>query len=150
MSVPSEVSRGRFTIISPHAQGGLGRVSIALDASLKRRVALKEIRADRATDPTLAERFITEAEITGQLEHPGIVPIYALDRDAAGRPFYAMRLIQGRTFGDAIRAYHARPSPLEFRDLLGRLAAVCQTVAYAHSKGVIHRDLKPANIMLGD
>jgi non-specific serine/threonine protein kinase/serine/threonine-protein kinase len=142
--------RGRFSIVKPHAQGGLGQVSIARDEKLRRQVALKEIRADRAGDPSLRQRFITEAEITGQLEHPGIVPIYALDEDADGQPYYAMRFIQGRTLADAIRDYHAQPTPLVFRELLQRFVTVCQTIAYAHSKGVIHRDLKPANIMLGD
>ncbi len=148
--VATGTQRGRFTIVRPHAQGGLGQVSIAHDEKLRRQVALKEIRAERAGDPYLRQRFVTEAEITGQLEHPGIVPIYALDEDAAGQPYYAMRFIQGRTMGEAIGEYHAAPHPRAFRELLRRFVSVCQTVAYAHSKGVIHRDLKPANIMLGD
>jgi tetratricopeptide (TPR) repeat protein len=125
-------------------------VSIALDGQLCRQIALKEIRPDQRDAPAARERFLKEAEITGQLEHPGIVPVYALDNDETGQPYYAMRFVQGRTLAEAISLYHANPSPLVFNDLLRRLVTVCQTVAYAHSKGVIHRDLKPQNIMLGD
>jgi serine/threonine-protein kinase len=128
-----------------------------VDARLKRQVALKEIRPDRLASRELRQRFVTEAEITSTLEHPGVVPIYAFEEDENGQPYYAMRFIQGRTLAEAIQAYHrsapgagARGSPLAFRELLQRFVSVCQTVAYAHSKGVIHRDLKPANIMLGD
>jgi serine/threonine protein kinase len=149
-ATPAARHHGRFTILKPHARGGLGQVSVARDEDLKRQVALKEIRPDRLDRPQAAERFVNEAEITGQLEHPGIVPIYALGRDEAGQPYYAMRFIEGRTLADAIKAYHHRPSPLAFRDLLKRFVDICQTLAYAHSKGVIHRDLKPANVMLGD
>src|SRR5262249_9096854 len=85
---------------------------------------------------------------------PGIVPIYALDQTSDGRPYYAMRFIQGQTLAEAIRAYHAVPASaasraLRFHDLLRRFVATCNAVAYAHSKGVIHRDLKPANAILG-
>jgi formylglycine-generating enzyme required for sulfatase activity/tRNA A-37 threonylcarbamoyl transferase component Bud32 len=123
---------------------------VARDEDLKRQVALKEIRPDRLHNPLAAARFVNEAEITGQLEHPGIVPVYALGRDEAGQPYYAMRFIQGRTLAAAIKEYHRQPTPLALRDLLKRFVDVCQALAYAHSKGVIHRDLKPANVMLGD
>lgn len=140
----------RFTVLRLHAQGGLGLVHIAHDEQLKRDVALKEIRPERADHEEARRRFLAEAEITGQLEHPGVVPIYAIEADASGRPAYAMRFIQGRTLGDSIKAYHDKPTPIALRDLLQKFVSVCQTLAYAHSKGVIHRDLKPANIMLGD
>ncbi len=139
----------RFTIERPHAQGGLGQVSLAIDGQLKRPVALKEIRPDRRSDEA-RRRFINEAEITGQLEHPGVVPIYALERDAAGEPYYAMRFIQGRPLSEAIKAYHQEPTALSFREMLQRFVSVCQTLAYAHKQGIIHRDLKPANVMLGE
>jgi serine/threonine protein kinase/DNA-binding SARP family transcriptional activator len=166
--------RGRFTILKPHALGGLGQVSLARDDKLGRQVALKEIRPDRLGSAHLQRRFLTEAGITSQLEHPGIVPIYQLDEDENGRPFYAMRFIAGRTLAEAIREFHRSSSTdrpddtdqsqrksvksaesvesftgLAIRELLQRFVSVCQTIAYAHSKGVIHRDLKPANIMLG-
>ena len=147
---PPAAPGARFTILRRHAEGGLGRVHLARDEQLRRTVALKEIRPERVDEPQVRERFLAEAEITGQLEHPGIVPIYSLEHDAAGRPVYAMRFIQGRTLARAIRAYHEQPAPLKLRELLQRFIAVCQTLAYAHSRGIIHRDLKPANIMLGD
>jgi eukaryotic-like serine/threonine-protein kinase len=146
---PSSPQRGQFTILKCHASGGVGHVHLAHDDKLKRLVALKEIRPDRSHSNTVKQRFLNEAEITGQLEHPGIVPIYALDHDANGQLYYAMRFIQGQTFSQAIKEHHQNPSSLRFRELLQRFVTVCQTIAYAHSKGVIHRDVKPSNIMLG-
>jgi tRNA A-37 threonylcarbamoyl transferase component Bud32 len=145
----------RYQVLRPHARGGLGEVFVARDQELHREVALKEIDAQHAEDPHSRGRFVREAEITGGLEHPGVVPVYGLGRHADGRPFYAMRFIRGETLKDAIARLHssARRAPargdLEFRQLLGRFVAVCNAVAYAHSRGVIHRDLKPSNVMLG-
>jgi tetratricopeptide (TPR) repeat protein len=140
-----------------HARGGLGEVHIALDEELSRQVALKRIQPRSAGDPDSQRRFRQEAEITARLEHPGVVPVYGLVQDDSGQPCYAMRFIQGETLEVALARFHegdnARPDSgerrLALRDLLGRLVAVCNTIAYAHSKGVLHRDLKPANIMLG-
>jgi tRNA A-37 threonylcarbamoyl transferase component Bud32/tetratricopeptide (TPR) repeat protein len=142
-------------VLRPHARGGLGEVFVALDQELHREVALKEIDAKHADDPESRGRFVREAEITGGLEHPGVVPVYGLGRRADGRPYYAMRFIRGETLKDAITRFHQAPRPapahgdLEFRRLLDRFVAVCNAVAYAHSRGVIHRDLKPSNVMLG-
>jgi serine/threonine-protein kinase len=144
------VSRGQFTILKRHARGGLGKVSIARDEFLQREVALKEIRSRYADDPHNRERFLDEAMITGRLEHPGIVPVYALGRDERGRPYYAMKFVHGKTLHDAIRDYHASPTLLEFHQLLRHFTNVCHAVGFAHSQGVIHRDLKPANVMLGE
>jgi WD40 repeat protein/tetratricopeptide (TPR) repeat protein/tRNA A-37 threonylcarbamoyl transferase component Bud32 len=149
--------KGRFTVLRPHARGGLGQVSLARDEDLNREVALKEIRPEHYDNPAARERFVNEAAITGQLEHPGVVPVYALGRDADGRPYYAMRFVHGRTLAQAIADYHAGQdratragsTNLAFRELLRRFVDTCQAMAYAHSKEIIHRDLKPANIMLG-
>jgi serine/threonine-protein kinase len=152
-------SAGRYTSLRPHARGGLGEVFIALDTELGRQVALKQIQTRHADHALSRARFLLEAEITGGLEHPGIVPVYGLGAYPDGRPYYAMRFIQGQSLHAAIAAFHAPQAQglqplgfqsLAFRELLGRFVAVCQAVAYAHSRGVIHRDLKPANVMLGE
>lgn len=157
-SLPSDSMR--FRILRPHARGGLGEVFVAKDTELGREVALKEILLDKSDDIEARSRFIREAEITGGLEHPGVVPVYSLGAYPDGRPFYAMRFIRGQTLHDAIKAFHATPEPnqprmsaaqknLELRKLLQRFIDVCEAIDYAHSRGVLHRDLKPGNIMLG-
>ena len=148
---------GRYRIVESHAHGGLGEVFLAHDTELHRSVALKEIRPELAGHADLRARFVLEAEITGGLEHPGIVPVYGLGAYADGRPFYAMRFIRGESLTAAIARLHDSQAErrdgsariLELRKLLGSFITVCNTVAYAHSRGVIHRDLKPDNIMLG-
>ncbi len=146
----------RFHIIRPHAKGGLGEVFVAHDEELDREVALKEIQDRQADNPDCRTRFMLEAEITGGLEHPGIVPVYGLGAYPDGRPYYAMRFIRGDSLKEAIDRFHkASPSmapgerALELRSLLGRLIGVCNAIAYAHSRDILHRDIKPANIMLG-
>jgi tetratricopeptide (TPR) repeat protein/tRNA A-37 threonylcarbamoyl transferase component Bud32 len=142
----------RFRNLRPHARGGLGEVFVADDAELGREVAVKEIQLHRADDPASRARFVREAEITGALEHPGVIPVYALGAHPDGRPYYAMRFVRGETLKAAIDRHHALPPaarPAELRRLLGRLIDVCNAVAYAHSRGVVHRDLKPANVLLG-
>lgn len=142
----------RYRVLRPHAKGGLGEVFVAEDLELHREVALKEIQRQHADQDASRGRFVLEAEITGGLEHPGIVPVYGLGTYADGRPFYAMRFIKGDNLKHASDRFHqagARFDSLEFRQLLGRFIDVCNAVAYAHSRGVLHRDLKPGNIMLG-
>jgi serine/threonine-protein kinase len=153
---PTLQAAGRYRILRPYARGGLGEVFVAEDTELGRHIALKEIQAQHADRPEYRKRFVVEAEITGGLEHPGIVPVYGLGTYADGRPFYAMRFIKGDNLRDAIRRFHEseagdrrRFTTLAFRELLGRFVDVCQAVAYAHSRGVLHRDLKPGNVMLG-
>jgi serine/threonine-protein kinase len=143
----------RYQPLRFHAKGGLGEVYAAQDLELNREVALKEIKPQYADDMASRRRFIVEAEITGNLEHPGIVPVYGLGAYSDGRPFYAMRFIHGETLSSRIKAFHAADPPnfasLEFRQLLRRLIDVCNAVAFAHSRGIVHRDLKPHNVMLG-
>jgi serine/threonine-protein kinase len=145
----------RYRILSLHARGGLGVVYVAEDTELRRRVALKEIQVHQANDGRSRHRFILEAEITGRLAHPGIVPVHGLGQHEDGRPFYAMRFVEGETLLDAIQRYH-RGDPadrgsrrLALRQLLKHFVDVCNAVAYAHNQGVIHRDLKPSNVLLG-
>jgi serine/threonine-protein kinase len=147
----------RFHILRSHARGGFGEVFVAYDEELHREVALKEVPRSHASYGEVRSRFLLEAEITGSLEHPGVVPVYGLGRHHDGRPFYAMRFIKGHSLHAAIDRFHEAESPrrdpgertLALRKLLGRFVDVCNTIAYAHSRGVLHRDLKPANIMLG-
>ncbi len=147
----------RFRVLRPHARGGLGQVSVARDVELNREVALKEILSKFSDSAARRDRFMVEAEITGGLEHPGIVPVYSLGQYQDGRPFYAMRFIRGDSLAEAIGDFHSDDQArgdgaarmLWLRKLLGRLIDVCNAIEYAHSRGVLHRDLKPGNIMLG-
>ena len=149
-SLSTTGDEGRYVGLQEHARGGLGEVFTATDTELHRVVALKRIQDHRADDGPSRRRFLLEAEITARLEHPGVVPVHSLFRDDAGRPCYSMRFIEGKTLAEAIREYHqGSPDPVGFRRLLRSFIQVCETVAYAHSRGVIHRDLKPQNIMLG-
>ena len=111
VGTPSPAAGVRFRILRPHARGGLGEVFVARDEELNREVALKEIRPRTPTTPRAASRFILEAEITGGLEHPGIVPVYGLGHHADGRPYYAMRFIRGDSLKEAIERFHARRRP---------------------------------------
>ncbi len=145
---------GRYEILGEIGRGGIGRVLRAMDAHIGREVAIKELlpqfTSSGSRDPVTRKsqtelRFLTEARITGNLEHPGVVPVYELGQRADGTLYYVMKLVRGQTLLDALKG----------RDLQGRLSLlprfidVCNAIAFAHSHGVIHRDLKPENIMLG-
>jgi tRNA A-37 threonylcarbamoyl transferase component Bud32/tetratricopeptide (TPR) repeat protein len=138
------VEHGHYVVEGEHARGGLGRVLVARDRRLSRTVALKELL--RRT-PDAEARFVAEATITAQLQHPGVVPIYEVGRQASGAPFYAMKLITGTSLQELIK----RTPTFEARlALLTNVATIAEAVAYAHQQGVIHRDLKPANVMVGE
>ncbi len=161
-----------FELVREIGRGGMGQVFEARQKSLRRSVAIKAMAigktsarhgrlgrkaADRNTQE-LRGRFLREAEVTGGLQHPGIVPVYAVGAALDGQPFYAMRLIEGESLHDAIENFHAAIQPgedfvrtrgLEFRRLLRRVIDVCNAIDYAHSQQVIHRDIKPRNVMLG-
>jgi tetratricopeptide (TPR) repeat protein len=148
---------GRYRSKRFYRGGGLGDIYIADDLELGREVALKEIKPTLADDPGSRSRFVFEAEVTGGLEHPNIVPVYGRGEYDNGRPYYAMRFIKGDNLQDAIRRFHAADGPdrnpseraLALRELLGRFLDVGDAVEYAHARRVLHRDLKPGNILLG-
>ena len=131
------------------ARGGMGHVHPATDRNLLRKVALKRIDKDYATHPFYRDGFIAEAQITGQLEHPNIVPVHELAIDANGIAYFTMKLIQGDSFD---RWLKKRPPGVDDRIAGGIeiLLKICDALAYAHHRGVIHRDLKPGNILVGD
>lgn len=157
---PSPAGRPQFpphlSILDLIDQGGIGRVNLAYDENIGRRVALKELRDEYTkTDSSQSEitnTFIHEAKITGKLEHPGIIPVYELGQRSDGQPYYVMRYVKGETLEQSLKKCLDSESQTAFArrlKLLDMLIAVCDTLAYAHSKGVIHRDLKPANIISG-
>jgi tetratricopeptide (TPR) repeat protein len=138
---------GRYEIHGEIGRGGMGAVLRGHDPVLRRQLALKVLLTGRQGNPDAVRRFHEEAQIGGQLQHPGLVPVYELGRDPRGRPFFAMKLVEGRTLADLLEE---RKSPADdWARFLQIFEQVCQAVGYAHARGVIHRDLKPANIMVG-
>lgn len=147
----------RFELVNKLATGGLGKISVAIDRTLNRQVAIKEMLPRHAKCGVAQARFFLEAEITSQLEHPAVVPIHNLGFTPEGTPFYSMRLIEGRTIRDLTQDWiHSEPdgsarfASLAFRRLLNSFITVCHAVAHAHSRNIIHRDIKPANIVVGE
>jgi len=124
-------------------KGGMGRVELVDDTHLHRRVARKELLTNH---PAIVARFLREARITAQLEHPGIVPVYELGRDPEGNLYYTMKRVRGQTLREALDDAPTLQGRLALLDAFGDL---CQAVGYAHSRGVVHRDLKPENVMIG-
>lgn len=150
----SRVMEGRYELVRKLGQGGLGRVWLARDVHLNRHVALKEIAHASGASQSVIDRFKHEAEITGRLDHPSIVPIYQLGEDkATGRVFYTMRFLGRSTLQDSVSEYHERRSegdddPMLLRHLLSAFVNVCHAIGHAHSRKVIHRDLKPENVVI--
>jgi tetratricopeptide (TPR) repeat protein len=146
-AMPSRDDTGdRYRLDGEIARGGMGAVLRGRDVDLGRDLAVKVLLEKFANRPDVARRFIEEAQICGQLQHPGIVPVYDIGK-FGDRPFFTMKLVKGQTLA-AILAERADPSADRPR-LLGIALQVAHAMAYAHAKGVIHRDLKPANIMVG-
>lgn len=138
---------GCYRILGELARGGMGRIYKGRDEDLGREVAIKVLRKDFAQRPAMIQRFVEEAQIGGQLQHPGILPVFKLGRAQGKQIFFSMKLIQGQTLAELLE----ERSDLEDGRLrfLGIFEQVCQTISYAHAHGVIHRDLKPSNIMVG-
>ena len=145
--MPERDSNSRYRLDGEIARGGMGAVLKGRDTDLGRDLAIKVLLDSHKDKPEVVARFIEEAQIGGQLQHPGIAPVYELGQFADQRPFFSMKLVKGKTLS-ALLAERSNASK-EHGRFIGIFEQVCQTMAYAHSRGVIHRDLKPANIMVG-
>jgi serine/threonine-protein kinase len=145
LALPSHA--GRYVILEEIARGGMGAILRVRDLELDRMLAVKIMLHGDSKHPELTQRFLEEARITGQLQHPGIAPVHEIGRLPDGRPFFSMKLIDGRALSDLLRE---RPTPQsELPRYLMIFEQIAQTMGYAHSRGVIHRDLKPSNVMVG-
>lgn len=176
VSVPARASRGGWSWtavapglpdsgLPPHLEdlgrisgGGMGEVRRVRDLRLNRPMALKLIRNELLGSPDVVSRFIEEAQVSAQLQHPGIVPVHELGQLADGRLYFTMKEVRGRTLGEVIQEVHdasaggewrEAPSGWTFRRLIEAFVRVCEAVGYAHARGIVHRDLKPANVMVG-
>ncbi len=144
----------RYALVTNFARGGLGQIWMANDNRLRREVAYKEMLPRALKNRDALERFLEEAQITGQLEHPSIMPIYDIGYQPNGAPYYSMKLVRGETLEKVIGQFHEMPKDhpdrsVQFRRLLKNFLDVCNALAFAHDRGVLHRDLKPLNIMIG-
>ncbi len=140
-------SEARYQILGEIARGGVGVVLKGRDQDLGRDVAMKVLLEQFSDDPDVAQRFVDEAQIGGQLQHPGIVPVYEMGLGPDGRPYFTMKLVKGRTLAALLADRKSNVDDL--RRFLRVFASVCQTLSYAHSRNVAHRDVKPSNVMIG-
>lgn len=155
-SVPRSAPTERHRVLGLLGRGAMGEVFVARDEDLRRNVAFKRMYAHLAADPALARRFITEIQVTAQLDHPAIVPVYGMERGENGIDGYTMKLVRGRTLKEFMveaRGFAERdqkpPDNLSLHARIELFLQICEPLGYAHSRGVIHRDLKPDNIMVG-
>jgi eukaryotic-like serine/threonine-protein kinase len=159
--MPGPANRGdRYQLFGEIARGGMGAILKGRDSDLGRDLAFKVLLEDHQSQPNLVRRFVEEAQIGGQLQHPGIVPVYELGSFTDQRPYFTMKLVKGRTLaalladrgrtGQDLAGSSANQPDLDLPHFLSIFESIALTVAYAHARGVIHRDLKPANIMVGN
>ena len=140
----------KLETVSELGGGGMGSIRLSLDPHLGRHVAVKALRAELEMDEEEVNRFIAEAQVTGQLEHPNVVPVYALARDEEEQLFFTMKLVRGQTLGQLLDEMgEARLEVHNLERLIEIVIKVCDAVAFAHCRGVIHRDIKPENLMIG-
>lgn len=147
LEAPSTLPEHRYRLEGEIARGGMGAVLRGRDEDLGREIAVKVMLQNHAGKTELLQRFVEEAQIAGQLQHPGITPVYELGRFPDQRPYFTMKLVRGQTLAKLLKD---RPDPANERPrFLKIFEQICQTLAYAHTRKVIHRDLKPHNIMVG-
>lgn len=146
--LPGRFEGPRYEPVETLGRGGMGKVVAALDREIGRIVALKTMQKPDPDRP-MVRRFLQEARITAQLEHPNIVPVYDLGALGDGQPFYTMRVVKKQSLGDVLDRPALREQWPMVR-LLGAFVQVCRALAYAHARGVLHGDIKPDNILLGD
>ncbi|MEO1528123.1 MAG: protein kinase [Planctomycetota bacterium] len=145
--IPRQPSNGRYRLDAEIARGGMGAILRGRDVDIGRDLAVKVLLTSHKDRPEVVQRFIEEAQISGQLQHPGIAPVYDIGQFADERPYMSMKLVKGDTLSKQLAD---RDNVRQDRSkLIGIFKQICETMAYAHSRGVIHRDLKPANIMVG-
>lgn len=142
----------KYDILEKVAGGGQGEIWKTWDFEFRRCVAMKRISENAAASRPIVYRFLAEAQITSQLEHPGILPVFDMGLDPDGRPYYTTQLLSGTTLEDIWKRVHSPENSSEWtvNRALELLLRVCDVVGHAHSRGVIHRDLKPANILVGE
>ncbi len=157
-ALPTVDPLARYEMLGVLGRGGMGEVHRVRDRVLNREVAMKLVRSDLASQTELAARFIEEAQIAGQLDHPCIPPVHDRGRTPDGRIWFTMKLVRGRPLADVLRSFHGAVSGgvwpvledgISLPRLLQIFLRICEAVAFAHSRAVIHRDLKPANVMIG-
>ncbi len=145
----------RYRLLGEVGRGGMGAIYRVWDPDLRRALAMKVVLGSERSDGSVGvedsalSRFLEEAQVTGQLDHPGVVPVHELAMDADGRVFFTMRLVHGRDLEAIFALVHAEAEGWTLTRALHVILKVCEAMAYAHTKGVIHRDLKPANVMVG-
>jgi len=153
-ALPGAGDGRKYEVIERVAQGGMGVILSARELDIRRTVAMKVMRKGHAATAEQVVRFIEEAQVTGQLEHPNIVPVYELGADAEENLFYTMKMVRGVTLKDIVSGIAEGKQRIIARYPLAQLLTIfqkaCDAVAFAHARGVVHRDLKPENIMIGD
>lgn len=152
----SDLASSRYSLLGRINAGAMGEIQLAKDRDLRRKVAYKQLLAGIEAMPGLTQRFLLEAQVMAQLDHPNVVPVYTLEQVADGRLAYAMKWVQGQTLAElfkeawtCVKARRVPPTELSRETLLEHFLKICDAMSYAHAKGVLHRDLKPANIMVG-
>ncbi|MFT7542189.1 MAG: serine/threonine protein kinase, partial [Gammaproteobacteria bacterium] len=153
----SSNSKQRYALKGEIGRGGMGAILEIFDRDLRRHLAMKVVLGSSGqtggNKPELESqqlvRFLEEAQVTGQLDHPGVVPVHELGVDADGRVYFTMRLVKGQDLSKVFAKVHEGDPDWSRTRVLGVLSKVCEAMSYAHEKGVVHRDLKPANVMVG-